>query len=432
MKTHRLIAFIETGSGVILLAGFLLMLAGGVSVWLGFPMSAPVKGLALQLILPGGMPLGVSPATVFLGCVALLGLCVALGWKKIALAFWLFAWLLLFYFAWQLAAYDAGWLVEYMQDSVVRGDIQRFNNTHALVNKGVEPSLVYITEFGYLTDRLRLVWEILGWGWILGVLGMVATAIGLCMRGRLPLSGGFVALLAIATPVGALALIGGPTLTAEYAYRQADQRLARGEASAALDAYRTALDRDGVLALSAPFLDKVSRAYLALHGEDDPHAVLALIGQALSRKALVQAEGLLNTHQAMAGTPFDAAMQDRLKQLQVQVYLKQGLTADQEANYQLAIAFYRQALQIDPKLVNASYFLGRALLEVRSTEEALLIAQALPDAVHHASIKSDFYGLIGDIYRTTGDNNLAREAYAKAYELDNKDNYRPMKELSGT
>ena len=432
MKSRRLIDFLEAGSGVAIVAGLLLMLASGLSVWLGFPMSEPVKGLALNLTWPGDAAVGVSPAGVFLGLAALLAVFAGLGWKKPVLVAWLLAWLLLFYFVWQLTAYDTVWLTEYMQDSVYRGDIQRYNNIFGLLNKGVEPSLTYITEFEHLDDRLHLVWEILGWGWMLGVVGMVVTAIGLRLRRRLPGSGALVALLALATPLCLVLLIGWPTFAGDAAHRRGDVQLARGEAGAALENYRTAFERDPVLALSAPFLDKVSRAALAVYGENDDRVLLALLNQLLVQDALEPAEQLLNTRQAPQGGYFGAAMQARLVVLRAQTYLRRGVNADKKENYPLAIAYYRQALLVEPAQINAQFFLARALLAVRDTGGAMLIAQALPDQVYIASVKADFYSLIGDIHRITGDHNRAREAYAQAYELDNKDNYRPMKELSGT
>lgn len=432
MKPQRLINFMETGSGVAILAGFLLMLAGGGAVWLGFPMSEPVKGLELAWLLPGGIHTGISPATAFLGLVAILGVFVLMGWRNLAFVAWMLAWLLLFHFFWQLATYDSEWLLHYMQDSLVRSDIQRFNITHALINKGVEPSLRYITEFEHLGSRLNLVWEVLGWGWVLGVLGMTVAATGLRLRHRLSVPGDSLLLWAIIMPLLILMLTGWPTLSADLAHRRGDAQLAAGETAAALESYRAALDRDPVLASSAPFLNKVSRAYLSAYGEDDPRAVLTLLDQALVQKTSEQAEHLLNTRRPLQGGPFDAAIEDRLSQMEVQIYLNRGLAAEKESNYPLAIAYYRLALRGDPAAIHARYFLARALLETRDTTEAMKIADALPDAVYHASVKADFYGLIGDVYRVLGDHNRAREAYATAYQLDNKDNYRPMKELSGT
>lgn len=431
---RRVSVILSSGIAVAFVAGMLLALAGGMSVWLRFPMSAPVPGTAVLMVVPGLSGLDLPIATLFLALVLLLLVASLANWRPLVGVAWLAAWMVLFYFPWQILFHDPQWLLEYMRDSVLRGDLQRFINSHFLKNKGVEPTLTYITDFEHLADRTLLIWHLLGWGWMLSLLGLIIFAIGQSLRRGFPVTGRSALLVGLSSPGLLLIVVGFPALVADWQHYRADRLLATDEPRKALQAYARAINLDPMLGYSAPFLTKVSKAYYLIVGEAEPSAQLYLVNEDLKRKPLDLAEARLaniDVH-TLPPSPFSASMASLIRKKRAEAYISRGVIADKRGDLSISIRYYKLALEIDPTLINAQFFLAKALLDVRDLNGALQIALSLPEQVYHSSVKADFYSLIGDCYRLMGETNKAREAYFTSYELDNKDNYRSMKELSGT
>ena len=431
---RRVLAFLVSGAGVALATGLLLVMVGSVSIWLRFPMSAPVAGTAVPLLVPGLPGLGLPIGTLFFGLLVFMLVASLLRWRLLTVVAWGLAWLALFYFPWQLIFHDPQWLLQFMRDSVMRGDLQRFNNSHMMVNKGVEPSLMYITDFEHLTDRASLVWRMLGWGWILSLLGLMIFAIGQFLRRGFPVSARNFLLLSVLSPVLLMMGVGISSLIGDWQHYRGDHLLATGAPKEAVQAYAKAIHRDPLLGHSAAFLTKVSKAYYLAYGAAEPHAHLYLLNEELVLKVLNAAESRLASMSSvtLAPSPFSASMTALIRKKRAETYLGQSLFADKVGELNVAIKYYQWVLQIDPTLVNAQYFLAKTLMDVRNLDAGMQIALTLPDKVYHTSVKADFYSLIGDGYRLQGQMDKAREAYSASYELDSKDNYRPLKELSGT
>lgn len=431
---RRGLAVLTSGPGVALITGVLLVLFGGMSVWLRFPMSAPVLGTAVPLVVPGLPGLSLPIATLFFAPLLFMVVASLTGWRLLTGVAWLLTWLALFYFPWQLIFHDPQWLLEFIRDSVIRDDLQRFDNAHFLANKGVEASLVFITDFEHLADRALLIWRLLGWGWMLSLLGLVIFAIGQCLRHAFPVANLSVLLFGLLSPVLLLTAVGFSALVGDLRHYRADLLLATGAPKLALQAYAQAIDKDPVLGYSTAFLTKVSRAYYLAYGAAEPHAQWYLLNEELELKALVAAEARLASIGILPlpSSPFSASMATLIRKQRAEIYLGQGIIADKEGELTVAINYYQRVLQIDPALVTAQYFLANTLLDVRNLDAAMQIALSLPEQVYHTSVKANFYSLIGDGYRLKGQTNKSREAYFTSYEMDSTDNFRAVKELSGT
>lgn len=428
------IGFAQSGRGVALLAGAFLALAGSLSVWLRSPLSEPLSGLQVPFFAAGGALMGPPIAVLVLTGLCLLLAVSLLRWRGTAFTAWALTWLLLFSFPGQLLFLDSTWILEYMRDSVLRSDIQRFTNIYFLKNKGVEPSLVYITDFEHLGDRAALVWQLLGWGWLLAGIGLVLLGISLGLRRMLPLGRAGILLFALAGPALLLLAMGFPALIAEARHDEGDRRLAAGAYQEALNAYIQALAHDPMLGHSALFLTKVSKAYYQAYGDAEPLGQYFLLSEEVSQKAHDNTEMRLAglRHLQFEPSPFRDSMVRLIAKKTAETYIILGINAFNEGTLVKAGEYFLAALDKDPGLVNARFFLAKTLLDTRSLDTGLKLAESLSDQVYHPSIKADFYSLLGDFHLRMGDLNKAREAYLASYELDNKDNYRAMKEISGT
>jgi tetratricopeptide (TPR) repeat protein len=357
-----------------------------------------------------------------------------LRWHVSSFLAWSASWLLLFSFPGQLMFLDSTWVLQYMRDSVLRGDLQRFINSFFLKNKGVEPSLVYITDIEHLSDRAALVWQLMGWGWLLTAIGLVLIVISMRLRRILPVGGIPTMMFALVSPIVLLLVIGSSSLIGEARQMEGDRKLAQGAYREAVNAYTQALDQDALLGRSTPFLTKVSAAHYLAYGDSEPLAQYFLLNQEVVSKTLDQAEDRMRTFSTLQfkDSPFRESMIRLIAKKTAETYVSLGIDAITKGNVGKSRQYFEIALAMDPDLVNAQFFLAKTLLDTNSLVAGLKLAESLPDKVYHPSVKADFYSLIGDFHRRTGNLIKAREAYSSSYELDNKDNYRAMKEISGT
>lgn len=406
----------------------LLLLAGVLSVWLKFPVSAPLRGIEVP---SAGLGTTLPLAWLVLG-VFLLAIMAAIPrrWGLAALAT-VAAWVLLMLFPLQLMSVDPQWIDLYMRESLQRANIQAYLGSY-LLNVGLEPTILYISDFLALDSRLELVLSVLGWGWSLAVLGLALWSLGLAAR-MSPLAR-VVFLLAIPVLVCAsLALRAVPMLHAESLRTQGDTLLAQGRHAEALRMYTEALRQDRVLSLSRPFIQSISRAHFLLHGEQDPYALLYRLTDLLAGDPPGALDLLASSRPtSMARTPYREAMRAQLLREEVEIEVQLSATLLRGLSYAQAGMYLERAFAGAPEALHVRLMLAKLRMDQKDYVAALEVLEPMPARVYHVTVQADIYSLMGDCYERLGESVKARDAYFAAYELDNKENYRVFKALSGT
>lgn len=422
----------------LLVSGLGLALMGGVTEWLSFPLSAPVGALAVTVqeipVLGTRVPVHFSPGALYLLFVVLIVAGFHLPWRS-ALATPLFlSLLMLVYFPAYILSGEQHWMLTYLDDSIERGNLQRFLGAHFLTNKGLEPTLTYITSYQYLVDRIYLIWHMLGWGWLLAIFGTSLLALVLQMMGRLMPSFGLTLIAIPLLPAGVLALTGFSCYQAESLHHRGDTSMASGAYRRALQQYATALRYDPALSYSEPFLLKVSKAHYQLFGELAPYGQVYLASEEIKEKEFTQAELRLTLFKSLAlpPSPFKEAIEEYSGRLRVQNYVDRGSFFYHNGEMSKALRYVQAALVEEPASITARFVLAKGLLDLNEPDRALALLQDLVNDVYQPSVKADVYSTIGDCYTKMEDWVAARKAYFMSYELDDKDNFRAVKELSGT
>ncbi len=422
----------------VLIVGLVLALAGGLTEWLSFPLSEPVKGLDVRIqeisLLGNLVAVPFFPGILYLLFLSLSVASLVLRWRVASAPALLLSLLVLLYFPVHVLFGDQQWVPAYVDDSTQRSDLQRFFDTHFLKNKGTEPSMAYIPSYQYLADRAYLVWLMLGWGWMLAFIGTLLLVVQLQRMNWLLSSWVALAFLSVLVLAGLFALVGFSGLRGDIFHHRGDVHLAAGAYRSALNTYAAALRHDRALFRSGPFLLKVSNAHYQRFGEENPYGQVYLAAAEIEQRKFEEAELRLTLLKSTAldGSAFKEAIKDYASRLRVQNYVNRGSLLYTRGEVVEAIRYYQAALAEDPALINARFFLAVALMDLRQYEEGITLLQGLLDDVYHTSVKADFYSTIGDCYQRMGDGMAAREAYSKSYELDNKDNFRALKALAGT
>ena len=97
------------------------------------------------------------------------------------------------------------------------------------------------------------------------------------------------------------------------------------------------------------------------------------------------------------------------------VWLQVGYAEDKQSHYAEAERAYRKALEIDPTLADAWYYLGRYLVRVNRDTEA---EEAFRQVLKHKPGMASAWAALAEITKRQGDNAGAKEAYEKATVLD--------------
>jgi tetratricopeptide (TPR) repeat protein len=432
----KLFSLLNSGRFVLALLGLLLTLAGGVSEWLHFPLSAKIGGFAVSY----GTKSIAGESVLFsqgAGFLLLIAGAVAAALmrrdtvSRILLSLSLVA---LLYFPIYLLFIDTSWTIQYILEADQYNGLRSFLAKNFIPNTGVEFPTTYLTGFEYLIDRFMVVLAVTSWGWFLAGIGVLM----IMFSYRPPQEKAWNAFTALLASIGislAMAiLIGFNEIYADYLHSEGDRFLTQGAYTEAIDNYATALVNDPALQYSELFLLNVSSAYLSKEGKHHPFSQI-YVSEENSRR-LLPVQAALNLEYFVAHEPIDSVFLSPLLAHSVRkltkIYLKSGGDFYSKGQLAAALSNFEKALSIDPHLLNGNFYRAKVLLDLRKNEDCKAIMEQLVDKVSRASVKANFYSTLAECFVGMGDYNRAREAYSSSYKLDDRENYWALKGLSGT
>lgn len=404
-------------------------LIGSLGIWIQFPLSAPVHGLDWN---------GADPvwwrryaAVPFVLCM---GLALALLFSTLErYGAWLLAAAIVALFAVPVTALllDAAWVERYVNDGIERDRFQfLITFLGGIPNTNFNPFVTSADAFQYLPDRLRIVGNLLGWGWTLCLFAALGIVLVMRRLERIP------SLRAVLLPGAAgtalIALLGSSVLMADLRYRQADQRLGRGDYRGALEAYATAIGNDPMLGQSRLFLLNVAKAYYQVGGSGDPRGqlyadqTLGAVEQA-SAKARLAASATYDD-----GTTLGRALTRMARRREAELWVNQGMVAYSNGDLGSAAASLRLVLARHQNWNYVRFFLARVLGRLREFDEARRHLESLLMTTHDVAFKATIHNALGDVHAAAGRLEQARAEYAQGYALDKTGNLWAVKGLGGT
>lgn len=414
----------------VLLAGITCVIVGStLGVWIDYPLSNSVRGLDWRM----------QDAIVWRNFLALpfLGFFIAAltllltGWKPIGsllLSVAIVALLTVPALIWLL---DSSWITTYINDIVQYEQIQFIVLfLGGTPNAGYGTYLKGVDSFQYLTDRAHITLDMLGWGWIISCIGILAV-VWLLRR-----SGDLVSLHKTFWPAALgviiLGVTGSNTLRADLHYRAADQRLGLGDYNGALDDYVMALELDPFLAQSKTYLNNVSKAYYQLGGANDMRGQLYLANTStnLSRESVNAL--LIASKTGSDGSNMGNALSEMAGRTESDTLIKNSLRAYKFGDLGTAAINLQRVLVANPHWRHARYFRAYVLGKLRAFDEADRELNDLLLTVDKDAIKAVIYNALGDVHSAAGHLDQAREYYARSYKLDKSSNLWAIKGLGGT
>lgn len=404
-------------------------LVGAQGIWVQFPISAAVHGLDWN---------GADPAWwrrySALPFVLCMGLALALLFSTLErYGAWLLAATIATLFAVPLTALllDPIWVERYVNDGIERDRLQfLITFLGGIPNTNFNPFLTSADGYQYLPDRLRIVGNLLGWGWTLCLFS--ALGIVLVMRRLERIRSLRAVLLPAAAGIALTALLGSSVLMADLRYRQADQRLARGDYRGALEAYAAAIENDPLLGQSRLFLGNVAKTYYQIGGSGDPRGQLYAY-QNLGAADQESAKARLSASAAYDdGTALGKALARMARRREAELWVNQGMEAYRNADLGSAAASLRQVLTKHEDRSYVRFFLARVLSRLREFDEAGRHLQHLLTTTHDIAFKATIHNALGDVHAAAGRLEQARAQYAQGYALDRTGNLWAVKGLGGT
>ncbi len=98
-----------------------------------------------------------------------------------------------------------------------------------------------------------------------------------------------------------------------------------------------------------------------------------------------------------------------------EMWYSQGVEAYKAGKHEESLVAFARALSADPKYYRALVFQGLAQMELKSYDDA---RRALEAAVQLAPTYAKAHNALGNVYRRTGDIDLAIQAFAKSADLE--------------
>lgn len=432
----NMFSLLNSGRFVLALLGLLLTLAGGVSEWLHFPLSAKISGFSL----PYGGRNAAGESTLFsqgagflifiAGAVAA-ALAERNALSRILLSLSLVA---LLYFPVYLLFVDTSWTIQYLLEADQYNGLRSFLAKNFIPNTGVEFPTTYLTGFEYLLDRFMVVLAVMSWGWFLAGIGVLMIMFSYRPRNEDAWNSFSALLMSAGISLVMAIVIGFNEIYADYLHSEGDNFLTHGDYNKAIDSYAAALVNDPALQYSELFLLNVSSAYLSKEGKHHPFSQI-YVSEENSRR-LLPVQAALHLEYFVAHEPIDSVFLSPLLAHSVRkltkIYLKSGGDFYSKGQLEAALSNFEKALIIEPNLLNGNFYRAKVLLDLRRHEDCKAIMEQLVDKVSRASVKANFYSTLAECLVGMGDYNQAREAYFSSYKLDDRENYWALRGLSGT
>lgn len=326
---------------------------------------------------------------------------------------------------------DSTWLQTYVEDGSQHDKLQfLIPLLGGIPSTNFDPYLNSPDKFQYLPDRMRIIRAMLGWGWSVCLIALIALTALLRRIGKVS----SLRRIFLFSMVGILliAAIGSDTLRADLSYRRGDQLLGLGNYKSALQAYSHAIDLDPQLANSNVYLRNVSKAYYQLGGSNDPRGylylsdVVTILGQE-NTKAMLD-RSMAGNDGSELGKALSRMVQRRIAEL----WINESIRAYMHGDFGTAAIGLRRILSENNDWRHAHFFLARVLGKLHDFDDAVLQYNKLLLTVSNNSIRAAIYSALGDVHAAAGHVAEARKCYAMSYSLDKTGNLWAIKGLGGT
>lgn len=425
----------KSGAAMLFWLATLVGAAGAFREWLKFPLGAALNGTNTTVTVNDQTIVGsISFAGIYL---VLLAFSVAASMLRKP------AWATVFLSAataillmWPIYVLFAGeqWLEQYIRESMQFSELQEFLAKGFIPNSGLDKPLTLIPAFDSLIGRAGVVAAALGTGWYLSLLSSLVL-LKVQLPGEINIPKRASALFGPMLLVPLLGLtLGWNGGRAEYARLNADSLLAAGQYAAAIGRYQFSLTLDPTLKLADSLLLNLARAQYALMGEAHPAGQIYLADADMRVSLYDSALLRLNQFDTLLigvteGTDMFPGFARRMRATN---YKNRGRILHEKGDVIGASREYQAGLEIEPDALEVRFFLAKARLDLREYRTCIDDTKVLIKLTASSKMKADFYSTLADCYIGLGEINLAREAYSMAYQLDDRENYRALKGISGT
>jgi len=336
-----------------------------------------------------------------------------------------------------IACSDDVYVPQYVEDSIVRRDMHRFFLATSILNKSNVPTLEYITGFEFLYDRLRIAWNMLGWGWVVsavGVTGLLVHYLTLLKEGialKSPLSA------FVVVPALVLLSVCSSSVYAEYLYTRAINAMKYGDYDNALTYLEDSADVDPVRLRSDAFIGRFVESYYWTHDEFHPYSRFYVARQSEADRSREESTLARSMMSELIGVNFSGySFHESIKRMAVDYYARlltrDGLIRFGDNKISYARRLWDEAVKVRPETWQAALMSAKASAEIKDYRHCLMYVDRLIEQSSKSAVVADMYSTAGDCYSGMGDVASARQAYMKSNEIDPGSNYRALKELSGT
>ncbi len=386
------------------------LVAAALLSWLVTPLQSGIRGYSFPLL--GHVLLAdgrLRPLRLFSFGIAALLLAIVVGlaaWRQWRRAgFWLGAAAVL------LSLYFVGlvtlWRSEILEAAVAQ-NLERLNiKVFDRIAIGGVASLMYVNDLGTgtLYDRIWSSLWLYGFGWQLAISSGLFLQCWVLVRERrlgwhVVAFGGVVLLLLVG--------LGGRAVVAEFYALQGDAFDARGDFTAAQEAYERALGWNRALDYNPSLQHRLGEVYAQLGILDEPQTYIYRGNLYLARNEFLQARQAYGQALAIRKDQ-PVALRGR-----VDTYVQAGLDHYRDEEFHKAIGEWEPALELDPAQVQVPFFLGRTNFAVRRDRTAILANEMALERTGDQLVRADLFIVLGDAYYRLGEFVRAREMYSSS------------------
>lgn len=416
------------------IVGFTVAVATIYGNWLVFPVSYSIKGVDLLFDKEGSIPL-VAPYVVLLFSGLIFSAIGRSAWSMASISASVPA---LFLCPLHVTVDGYEYIENYVRDSQYFDGLQKFISEQFIPNTGLDTPKDLLKEFSSIGDRFGIVFSMLGPGWYAALLAVLVLILNrmLALKDAGQRVLGWIVSPIVISVILATGL-GWDVWFSEYQRRRGDGLLYVGNYHGALAAYEQAIHTDPILRLADPFLVNLARAQYALKGGDSLGGLIYVAYLNMNKQKYESALQALDQFDVSStlGQAYgmsDVEFRDFASRLRAAAHKNVANTWYQQKNVSAARVEYRDALRATPHALDLKFFVVKTGVDLRQYGACEESMNSLISLVSSSKIRADFYSTLGDCYVGIMDVQKARDAYTNAYGLDNRENYRALKGLSGT
>lgn len=419
---------------VLILLPMLVIFAGLGGPWLDYPLSGSVKGFQIDVSL---FSVTLPIIEMYVVCIAFFAIAYLYNkiWLAIIVLFVSIALLLSVPLEQAFGQYSS--IDLYVQDSVIRRDLQRFFNASFIPNSIDEPSMVLINSYESLQDRLAIAWQMLSWGFILSFIATISLLFVLISNLDKQINIFKILGLFVIIQLSVFVGVSYKAFYAEYLYVDAVNRLKSAEYDKANQLLVSALSADPIRSESTAFMERFVESYYWTHNKDLPISRLFTAKHKVSKRLQSSSDEAIQIYGDIIKSDFgDNQYSDEALAFARKCYselcINNGLLKYNDKKIEEAKYLWSNATQAYNVYWHAVFMSAKTAADLHDYDSCINLITGLIEKTSKHSIVADMYSTIGDCYVGKGDYEKAREAYTLSNKLDPNSNYRALKELGGT